>query len=232
MNMKKLFTFCFCLILSSMGFATNLTLQKSLQKLGLENVEISASPLSELRIATTDMGIFYISQDGKYLIEGKMYKITPNGILNLTTQSLIKKLNSYAKEMIVFPAKHQKYVVNVFLDISCHFCHKMFAQNKAYNDLGITIRYLAFPRNGLDSLLAQQMEAIWQAPNPMDALTQAETHKIFPEQMQSPKIVKKQFDLGVQFGIQGTPAIVLSNGQVIAGYIPPQELLKILQQTN
>ncbi|MDG6897024.1 protein-disulfide isomerase [Actinobacillus delphinicola] len=227
--MKKLLTLCTLMTLSSVSFASDQPLQQELQRLGLTNAEISASPVPGLKTAMTDMGVFYISQDGKYLLEGKMYKIGSKGIVDLTNQALMSKLNSFSKEMVVFPAAHQKYVINVFLDISCHFCHKMFEQTKAYNDLGITVRYLAFPRNGLDSMTAQQMEAIWRAKDPAYALTQAENNNTYPEKMLIPDIVKKQYDLGIQFGVQGTPTIVMSNGQTIGGYVPPERLLEILK---
>ena len=53
--------------------------------------------------------------------------------------------------MIVYPAKNEKHVVTVFIDISCHYCHLLHQQIKEYNELGITVRYLAFPRAGLNS---------------------------------------------------------------------------------
>ena len=46
--------------------------------------------------------------------------------------------------MIIYPAKNEKYVVTVFMDITCHYCHILHQQVKEYNDLGITVRYLAF----------------------------------------------------------------------------------------
>ncbi len=45
----------------------------------------------------------------------------------------------------------EKHVITVFTDITCGYCHKLHQQMKEYNDLGITVRYLAFPRQGLAS---------------------------------------------------------------------------------
>lgn len=63
--------------------------------------------------------------------------------------------------MIVYPAEKEKYVITVFMDITCHYCHLLHQKIKEYNELGITVRYLAFPRAGLNSNTAKQMEAIW-----------------------------------------------------------------------
>jgi len=34
------------------------------------------------------------------------------------------------------------------------------------------------------------------------------------------------------FGLQGTPAIVLADGEMIGGYLPPTELLQELKQSQ
>lgn len=51
----------------------------------------------------------------------------------------------------------------VFTDITCGYCHKLHEEMKDYNALGITVRYLAFPRQGLESQAEQDMKSIWCA---------------------------------------------------------------------
>lgn len=53
--------------------------------------------------------------------------------------------------MIVYKAPEEKHVITVFTDITCGYCRKLHEQMKDYNALGITVRYLAFPRQGLSS---------------------------------------------------------------------------------
>lgn len=50
--------------------------------------------------------------------------------------------------MIEYKAANEKYVVTVFTDITCGYCVRLHSQMKEYNDLGITVRYMAFPRQG------------------------------------------------------------------------------------
>ncbi|PJF39317.1 MAG: disulfide bond formation protein DsbC, partial [Phototrophicales bacterium] len=40
--------------------------------------------------------------------------------------------------------------------------------------------------------------------------------------------VKKQYELGQRIGISGTPAIILDDGRLIPGYLPPQKLAATL----
>ncbi len=60
---------------------------------------------------------------------------------------LLKQLNALEKEMIVCTNNaEEKHVITVFTDITCGYCHKLHEQMADYNALGITVRYLAFPR--------------------------------------------------------------------------------------
>ena len=181
-----------------------------------------------MKTVVSDQGIFYASEDGDYLVQGKIYKLTDKGISNVSNKLLMEKVNALKDEMIVYPAKNEKHVVTVFMDITCHYCHLLHQQIKEYNDLGITIRYLAFPRGGLDNQTARQMEAIWTAKDPMFALNEAEKGHL-PQELKTPNMVKKHYMLGMQLGVTGTPTIITSEGDVIGGYLKPADLLAALE---
>ena len=42
--------------------------------------------------------------------------------------------------------------------------------------------------------------------------------------------VAKQYALGEELGVRGTPAIFTATGDYIGGYLPPKELLKQLDE--
>jgi len=44
--------------------------------------------------------------------------------------------------------------------------------------------------------------------------------------------VAKHYALGRDFGLEGTPAIVLANGELIGGYLPPAELVQHLSRSK
>jgi len=177
----------------------------------------------------TDQGILYVSENGQYVLQGKMYELTNKGPVDVASKFLADKVNALKNEMIVYPAKNEKHIVTVFMDITCHYCHLLHQQIKEYNDLGITIRYLAFPRAGMNET-ARQMEAIWTAKDPVFALNEAEKGNL-PKELKTPNIVKKHYDLGVQLGVKGTPSIVTSTGEMLGGYLKPQDLLAVLQES-
>lgn len=217
------------ILLSSSALASDANLKSQLEQMGATDVKISDSPLSGFKMATSNEGVVYISQDGRYVIQGKVFELKNGKALDITNQGLLAELNSYSNEMIVYPAKNEKHVITVFMDITCHYCHLLHEQIKEYNDLGITIRYLAFPRGGMNTQTAKQMEAIWTSADKVKALNDAEKGNP-PTQLKTPDIVKKHYQLGIKFGVNGTPNMVTSDGELIAGYVEPKELVKMLSE--
>ena len=226
--MKKIITALSLLAMSAGAMADDAALKNKLEKLGVKDIEIQSSPIKGLRTVISDQGVFYAEEGGEYLLQGNIYKLSDKGISNISNNVLMDKLNALTSEMIVYPAKNEKHVVTAFMDITCHYCHLLHQQIKEYNDLGITVRYLAFPRGGVETKTASQMEAIFTAKDPAFALNEAENGNL-PKELKTPNIVKKHYNLGIQFGVNGTPTIVTSKGEIIGGYLKPRELLAELE---
>lgn len=227
--MKKLLT-ALLITASATAMASDAEIKSKLQALGAKNIEVKDSPVKGLKTAVTDQGILYVSENGQYVLQGKMYELTNKGPVDVAGKLLADKVNALKNEMIIYPAKNEKYVVTVFMDITCHYCHILHQQVKEYNDLGITVRYLAFPRAGMNET-ARQMEAIWTSKDPVFALNEAEKGNL-PKELKAPNIVKRHYDLGVQLGVQGTPSIVTSTGELIGGYLKPKDLLAALKESE
>lgn len=176
-----------------------------------------------------------MSGDGKYVVEGQLYAVnkdklgTMEGITPATQKIALARLNmpEIQNSTIDFKAKDEKQVVYAFVDITCHFCKKLFEEIPNYNAKGITVRLLAYPREGLDGSVARRMEGIFTAKDKQDAYTKAENGGEVP-MANDIKIVKKHYDLGGVFGVTGTPAIVLSNGTLLPGYMKAEQLLETI----
>ena len=213
------------------AMADDASLKSSLEKMGATNVRLSESPLPGFRLATSNEGIVHISENGQYVVQGNfnVLELKNGKATDITHKAQMASLNALSNEMIIYPAKQEKHVVTVFMDITCHYCHILFENVKAYNEEGITLRFLAFPRAGLNTQTAKQMEAIWQAKDRMKALEDAEAGNL-PKELKTPNLVKKHYELGIQFGVTGTPYMVTDKGAVIGGYVPAKELAKMLSE--
>lgn len=218
-------------LLATNAFADDAALKNTLEKMGASNVRISDSALPGFRTATSNEGVVHISKDGQYVVQGnfQVLELKNGKATDITHKAQMSALNALSNEMIVYPAKNEKHVVTVFMDITCHYCHILFEKVKAYNEQGITMRFLAFPRAGLNSQPAKQMEAIWQSKDRMKALEDAEAGNP-PKNLLTPNMVKKHYELGLQFGVTGTPYMVTDQGEVIGGYVEPKELAKMLNE--
>ncbi len=212
---------------SGAACADNAAIQHSLSKLGIQHSEILPSPLAGMKTVLSEGGVLYVTDDGKNFVQGPLYDVSGAQPVNVTNQLLAKKVDALTDEMIVYKAPKQQHVITVFSDTTCGYCRKLHSQMADYNALGITVRYLAFPRAGMSSEVAQQMQSVWCAADRNKALDAAMKDKEI--KAADCKIdLNAHFQLGVLFGIQGTPAILLENGVMIPGYQSPQDLKKFL----
>jgi thiol:disulfide interchange protein DsbC len=191
---------------------------------------ITESPVKGLYEVMTERGPLYLSSDGRFMIKGAIYDLD-NELQNLTEQSIAKlrkaKIEKYADSMIVFPAKEQQYQVTVFTDVSCGYCRRLHAQMAQYNEQGITIRYLAFPRGGERSSAWQEMQSLWCSKDQQKAMNDAQAgKKIAAANCDNP--VAEHYQLGRELGVNGTPALVLDDGTMLPGYQPPEQLKQIV----
>ena len=155
---------------------------KQLSTIGLTPSSITASPMAGINEVVTERGVIYTSDDGQYFLAGHLYQNTGAEPVNLTEQKMAQlnkaKLAGMDKDMIVYPAKNEKYVVTVFTDTSCGYCRKLHNEMQGYNDAGITVRYLAFPRGGERSSNFNQMSAIWGAKDRVKAMHDADRKSV------------------------------------------------------
>lgn len=209
--------------------ADDAAIKQSLAKLGVQSTDIQPAPVSGMKTVLTSGGVLYVTDDGKHIIQGPMYDVSGAQPVNVTNQLLTGKLNALEKEMIIYKAPQEKYVITVFTDITCGYCHKLHEEIKDYNALGITVRYLAFPRQGLQSQAEQDMKSIWCAKDRAKAFDAAMSGNAV--QPASCDInFAKHYALGVQLGVNGTPAIVLNDGYVVPGYQGPKEMKAFLDE--
>jgi thiol:disulfide interchange protein DsbC len=208
--------------------------QKIQSTLGMKVIAIGDSPVPGLLQVETNKGLFYTSQDGKYLLQAKVFNLD-EGMRNETESALtdmrLAGLVDFKDTTIEYKAKKEKYVVNVFTDITCGYCRKLHNQMEEYNDLGITIRYLAFPRSGLNGQSYQDMVSVWCADDPQKALTEAKNGSAVSNHACSTKVAE-QYNFGQSVGVSGTPNIILPDGSMIPGYQPPEQLLQALKQAS
>lgn len=205
--------------------------------LGIMVTDVAASPIDGLYEVTTSQGLFYASENGDFFIQGKMYSLDKQGnFTDLLAKKYAKQVEKFTDDMIIYKAKDEKYVVTVFTDITCGYCVKLHKEMQKYNDAGITVRYMAYPRQGPRGEVADAMAKVWCADDRKQALDDVKLNRKFDfnskHLAQCQQMIVDQYAFGAQLGINGTPAILLSNGRLVGGYLPADKLLEALKAEN
>ena len=203
-------------------------MKKILPKLDPQAVQ--PSPIPGIYQVALPPQLFYISADGRYAFDGDIIDLHTNTDVSTPVRdhlrlAAIEKVGE--KNMIIYGPKNAKHTVTVFTDIDCPYCRKLHSEMAQYNQAGIRVRYLAYPRAGLHSNSYRKAVSVWCAKNRNKALTEAKQGKD-PEPRTCDNPVAREYELGQRLGIRGTPAIVTETGQVIPGYVPAQRLKAIL----
>lgn len=195
---------------------------------------IRPSPIAGLYQAQVVGGpVIYVTPEGDKFIAGDIFTVQSSGFAKWEDPALVaerKKLLSSVnpKDAINFKATGKtKAVVYVFTDVDCGYCRKLNSEMTAYNNLGIEIRYLAFPRAGIPSPSADKLVTAWCSKDRAKTLTMLKQDQSVPS-LTCDNPVAAEFELGSRLGVNGTPALWLPNGELRPGYLPPQALAQEL----
>ncbi len=194
---------------------------------------VKATPVKGWMEATLGGQIIYFSEDGKYLLQGALVETATRRNLTEESQSVVRVAELakiQKKDMIIFPANGTtKHVVKIFTDIDCGYCRKLHTEIKQYNDLGIEVQYLWFPRAGVPSESSRKAIAVFCAKDQRKAMTDAK-NGADPGNATCVNPIEADYNMGQRMGINGTPALLLEDGTLMPGYMPAPQLLAELDK--
>lgn len=211
------------------------TLQDGLKKANI-NAKITDAQPTEVPnlywVSFEGMPSVYATADGKYILQGEIVRLGGKELHNVSqnlqaanAKKLFEKLKT--EDLIVYPAKGKtKHAVYVFTDASCPYCHKLHEHMDEINSKGIEVRYIAWPRG---EQFIPTMESVWCSPDRRAALNQAISGAQLPAaNCKNP--VRDMYQMGLNIGVNGTPAIYTADGIYLGGYMEPGELAERLNK--
>jgi thiol:disulfide interchange protein DsbC len=201
---------------------------------GAKIEDLKPSPIPGIYEFSQDADVSYLTADGRYFLDGNLYDMR-------TRENLTEELRTHARvamiasvpesEMLIFSPPNPKYTITVFTDVDCQYCRKLHSEMAELNRLGVRVRYMFFPRTGPNTESWRKAEVVWCSANRNDALTRAKLGDALDmNKTCGPTPVAREYALGESIGVRGTPAIVTENGDYIAGYMPPKELVAQLKE--
>lgn len=204
------------------------------QPIAIESITPSPAPgISEVQIENGPM--LYATDDGAYFfLNGDLHRADGADAINLTEERRsVGRREQMATvsvdDMVVFsPEGETLDYVSVFTDVTCFYCQKLHREVDQLNAKGIEVRYLAFPRGGIDSDGAKKLATAWCAEDQQTTLTELKAGVELPLNECADNPIAAQYQLGKDLGVSGTPAIVTSTGLMIPGYRPASDLAALL----
>ena len=192
---------------------------------------IVSSELPGFQQAIVDGHVLYVSNDGKYLIQGDVINITTHSSLTQTSMAAVRKdvlKKIPSDKMLTFAPPNPKYAVTVFTDVDCPYCRQFHKQIAAYNQWGIAVNYVLFPlamHPGAD----KKAESVWCSKDRNSMYTAAMNGQD-PGKKVCENPIAELNAIGMSMGVEGTPAVFMDDGTQIGGYLPPDQLAQKLAQ--
>jgi thiol:disulfide interchange protein DsbC len=212
------------------------SLRNQLQEVfpGLPAEAISRTPVDGLVQVIYGPNVIYLSADGRYALQGSLIDLKTNSNLTEDVKNGLRArtLSTIPEsEMVIFAPENPKHTITVFTDIDCGYCRKLHNEMASYNQKGIAVRYLFYPRAGIGSPSYQKAVNVWCADDRQAAMTKAKSGAVLPDKnCKNP--VASNYEIGQAMGVSGTPAMVTEGGYMLPGYVPAERLSKILDELD
>ncbi len=226
--------------LSLSALAQDPTIERLTERLAVDGqpmpvASVEETPLEGFYAVRLETGErFYTDAEGDYFLVGDLYENAEGGLVNLSERS--RNAERAARlaavpddERVVFRGVDApKARITVFTDTTCPYCRRFHEEVPRLNAMDIEVDYLAFPRSGMSSPGARELQQVWCADNPSEAMSAAKREEALEGNADCDNPVEEQYHLGMQLGVQGTPAIVLPDGRLVPGYVPAERLATML----
>lgn len=212
------------------------TIRDSLGKVlpGFAPTNIQPSAVEGLYAVEIGPQVMFVTADGRFLIDGAIVDLETREDISeqVKAGARLRSLEAVGEDqMVIFAAPDEKHQITVFTDIDCGYCRKLHDQVADYNDLGISVRYLFYPRAGEGSKAYDKAVGVWCNEDRNATLTEAkEGVDVSGQTCVNP--VNAHYELGQMMGIRGTPAIITDSGEMIPGYVEPARLGAMLEQSG
>jgi len=195
--------------------------------------DVKSTPVTGVFEVRRGSDIVYMTQDGQYVFTGDLYQVAGrNDLTEVRRRDLRKRLIDTIPEsdMVVFSPAQPKYTVTVFTDVDCSYCRALHRQIADYNRLGVRVRYVFFPRTGPNTESWFKAEQVWCSADRKAALTRAKLGEPLDAKRCANTPVAREYELGKAIGLEGTPGVIASNGTLVGGYLPPDQMVEQLKQ--
>ncbi len=224
------------LMLSQTAFADESAVRRGFQARfpDMKIESVTRTPFPGLYEVVFDGQVVYTDEKLAYLMSGNLFDLRTAQERNLTRErrdqiasgALVKAQGNAIKRV----RGTGKRVVYTFEDPNCGYCKELQKELNKMNN--ITVYTFLLPILSPDSV--EKSKAVWCAKDRArtwdDLMNKAALPANAPKNCTTP--LEENQVLAKRFGVRGTPAVYLANGQQVGGYLPAEQLEQALSETR
>ena len=228
--MLKIFAvvlFAFASLSSGIARADENSVRQSFQskfpKMAVESV--GRTPFANLYEVVVDGQVFYTDEKVSYLFSGNLLDLRggqPRNMTQETNNKLAASVLAKSTDLAVKRVKgNGRRVIYTFEDPNCGYCKELQKELGKLND--VTIYTFLWAILSQDS--AEKAKAIWCSKDRARAWEDTMLKGATPTgRRDCDNPLDRNAQIAQRFGLRGTPAIYLGNGEQIGGYVPADKI--------
>ncbi|NNG83289.1 DsbC family protein [Acinetobacter sp. ANC 5378] len=228
---KKTLAFALVSFISSLSLANVDTVKSNLTKqhpkLNIENIQ--ATDMKGIYSGSMDGQVVYVGEDAQHILVGSMYRLSDQKNL---TKDLVLKQNSIdwkklpLQDAVKSVRGNGKRQIAIFSDPNCPYCKQLETELSKLND--VTIYTFIYPIKNQSIAVSKQ---VFCEKAPALAWSNLISKGIQPSSKKTcANPIERNLSLGKSLGLNGTPAIIFSNGFKVMGSHPAQEIEKMWKE--
>lgn len=210
--------------------AVRATLQRAFPGSPIQGIQ--QTPVPGLVEAAIDGQVFYVTEDGRYILGGPLFDVSANRNL---TEARLEKLNAIAFDSLdldwaikLVKGKGSRRIA-IFEDPDCPYCKALEETLRGVDDL--TAYVFLYPIDQLHPEAAAKSRAVWCAPDRAKAWAEIMRTGIVPKgPANCADPIANIADFARRHRITGTPTTILADGRRLVGAVPRAQLDKELQR--
>lgn len=216
---------------SAVSMADVATVSKNVKQqhpqLKLDNIQ--ATEMKGIYSASMDGQVVYLNEDAQHILAGSMIRLKDQH--NLTKDLLIQQNSVDWKKLPLQDAIKSvrgtgKRQIAIFSDPNCQYCKQLEAELKKLDN--ITIYTFILPLKAQSVAPSKQ---VYCEKNPALAWENLITKAQLPTSQSScANPVERNIVLAHRLGVNGTPAIIFSNGFKVMGAYPAAQIEQIFKE--
>lgn len=228
---KKTLALALASFISTLSLANVDTVKSNLTKqhpnLKIENIQ--TTEMKGIYSGSMDGQVVYVGEDTQHILIGSMFRLSDQK--NLTKDLMLKQNSIDWKKLPLQDAVktvrgNGKRQIAVFSDPNCPYCKQLETELTKLND--VTIYTFIYPIKTQSIAVSKQ---VFCEKDPALAWSNLIAKGIQPSSKKTcANPIERNLSLGKSLALNGTPAIIFSNGFKVMGAYPAQEIEKMWQE--